>query len=160
MNRILKDTRRPRAEAAIRVIDMLVYLLVFVGGAYALTAPPNSVVDSLEHFEWLIILWSSLLMGGGLVGLIGRFSRRWLLETPATIAAAAGISIYVVVLWQYTFTSLTAVIATVLAAVALAFMVRRTLELQIFATQPSAVSVRTIREAMRRRTQDVAARNT
>jgi len=130
-------TRRQRIlEAAVRVLDLIVYATVFVGGAYALATPPNTVVDSLEGYEWLVTIWAILLLVGGLVGFVGRLTRYWLVESPATIAAATGITIYVVVLAQYTFLSITAAVATTLAIVAGAFMVRRWMELQIFASEP------------------------
>lgn len=151
--------RRQRALShAVRIIDLIVYAVVFVGGLYAIATPPDTVVDVLEHYEWLAIVWAILLVGGGLVGFIGRLTRYWLVENPATIAASSGILIYVVILYQYTFTSITAAVATALALVACGFMIRRWLELQIFATEPHRPRTERLLDAMKRRTRNTVSR--
>ena len=152
--------RRKRAlEAAIRVIDLIVYASVFAGGLYALLATPSAITESLAGYRWLIYLWTALLIGGGLVGFIGRLSRYWLVETPATIAAAFGISIYLIMLTPYLYRGLTVAIIFMMALVAMAFMVRRWLELQIFATEPGARWSTRFSQAIHRRTQNVVLRD-
>lgn len=128
--------RRLIYETAIRVLDLIVYTAILAGGVYALVSPPDTVRQSLEGYEWLAISWSVLLASGGLVGLIGRFTGYWLIETPATIASATGILIYTVILWEYAFTSITSAVATALVLVAFASMVRRWMELQLFGSEP------------------------
>lgn len=143
-------------EHAIKVIDLIVYGLVAAGGAYALGATPVSVIDSLEGYEWLATLWAVLLVVGGAVGFLGRLTGRWLVENPATIASLTGIVIYVAILAPYTFTSITAAVATALVAVAAAFMVRRWVELQMFGSEPDVTKMKA---ALQRRTGKTIATN-
>lgn len=152
--------RRRRLEAGIRVIDLVVYGAVFLSGVYAVAAPPDTIGGALAGAEVLIVLWSALLLGGGLVGFVGRLTRYWLVETPATVASAFGIAIYLTVLGQYAFSSPTVTVATALFVVALGFMVRRWLELQIFSTEPGAHWRARLQEALHRRTRNVVYRST
>lgn len=151
--------RRRRFEAVIRVIDVVVYAAVLVGGVYALIGPPQSIVDELVGAEWLIVVWAVLLITGGAVGFVGRLCRWWMVETPATVLAFAGILIYLVVLGRFTFTSITAAVATTLILVALGMTARRWAELQIFATDPAGTEFKVrLANALRRRTTDFPAR--
>lgn len=151
--------RRRRLEGGIRAIDIVVYAAVFVSGVYALMAPPDTVHGVLNGFEGLIVLWSALLLGGGLVGFIGRLTRYWLIETPATVASAFGIAIYLAVLSQYALSSPTTTVAAALFVVALGFMIRRWLELQIFSTEPGRNWRTRLDDAIHRRTQNVVPRH-
>lgn len=147
--------RRRRFEAIIRIVDMFAYVVVFGSGVYAIAATPTTVVDELAGAEWLIPMWATLLLGGGVVGFAGRLSRRWMLEVPSTWLSFAGILIYFVVLGRFAFTSITATTAALMLLVALAFIVRRWAELQIFAIDPDQSDFRSrMAEALRRRTQD------
>lgn len=151
--------RRRRFEITIRVLDLVVYAAVFTGGIFALAGTPRSVVDELIGAEWLIWLWSALLLAGGSVGFVGRLTRFWMVEVPATVLGFAGILIYLIVLGQYTFSSLTAAVATMLVLVALAMIARRWAELQIFATDPEHQDFRQrMADAIRRRTADFVSR--
>lgn len=151
--RPVETARRRRIEAAIRIIDLTVYAAVLAGGVYALVSTPATIVDELQGFEWLIGLWASLLLAGGSVGFVGRLSRYWFVEVPATVAAFFGIFIYFVVLGRYAFTSVTAAVAAALVLVAMCTMARRWAELQIFATDPDAHDFRhRMADALRRRT--------
>lgn len=154
MDRPPVDTnRRRKFEASIRAIDLVVYAAVFAGGIYAIIGTPATVVDELQGVEWLVWLWALLLLGGGLAGFLGRLTRYWFVEVPATVAAFFGILIYFVVLGRFTFSSITAAVATALVLVALATMARRWAELQIFATDPDATDLKTrMAELLRRRT--------
>lgn len=154
----VKPVRRYIYEIAIRVLDILVYTVVLAGGIYALVAPPDTVINALEGWEWLATAWGVLLAAGGLIGLCGRFAGYWLIETPATIASATGILIYTVILAEYTFTSVTAVVATSLVLVAFAFMVRRWMELQLFSTESGASWRKRFHEAWTRRTDNTVYR--
>lgn len=147
--------RRRRLEAGIRVIDMLIYFAVFVGGLYALFATPQTVIDELAGSMWLVAVWAGLLCLGGAVGFIGRLTRYWMFEMPSTWLVFAGILIYFVVLGRFTFTSVTAAVAALLVLVAMCAVARRWVELQIFATEPGKHDFRyRMAEALRRRTQD------
>lgn len=149
----VSTVRRRRIEAAIRIIDLVVYGGVFVGGIYALVGTPATVVGELQGFEWLVGLWASLLLAGGGAGFIGRLSRYWFVEVPATVAAFFGILIYFAVLGRYSFTSVTAAVAVTLVLAAMGNMARRWAELQIFATDPDAHDFRhRMADALRRRT--------
>lgn len=151
--------RRRLYEGAIRVLDLIVYVLVFAGGLYALWATPQSVVDEFVGWEWLIGVWAGFLLAGGLVGFAGRAARFWMIETPATIASFFGVLIYLIVLGRFTFTSITAAVAAALVAVAMLVMLRRWLELQIFGTQPGLDLRGRLLDAATRRTADVAHRH-
>ena len=154
MDRYPVDTsRRRRFEAIIRVIDLIVYAAVTVGGVYAVTATPTSIYDELQGAEWLIWLWGGLLLTGGLAGFVGRLVRYWFVEVPATVLAFFGIVIYVVVLGRFAFLSITAAVATTFVLVAAGLVARRWAELQIFATDPDATDFHTrMADALRRRT--------
>lgn len=152
--------RRRLYEAVIRIIDLIVYLAVFAGGVYALAFTPATVTEQLEQFPLLVVMWSALLMVGGLVGFIGRLTRHWMTEVPATVAAVFGILIYLVILGRFAFISITATVAAVLVLVAMFFMVRRWAELQIFSTEPGVLVFRErLALAIRRRTANVVAKD-
>lgn len=147
--------RRRRFEAIIRIIDLVVYAAVAVGGVYALVGTPATVVDELRGALWLVVVWAGLLCVGGAVGFLGRLTRYWMLEVPATVLAFFGVLIYVVVIGRFAFTSITAAVAALLILVAMGMLARRWAELQIFATDPDAHDFRhRMAEALRRRTQD------
>jgi hypothetical protein len=151
--------KRRRLEALIRIIDMVIYLAVLAGGVYALFFTPTSVTVELTGWEWLIAVWASLLLVGGALGFIGRLSRYWVLELPATAAATFGILIYAVVLGRTAFASITAAVAVTLVLVACGLMVRRYVELQIFGSDPDHKDFQhRLAEMIRRRTQDVPPR--
>lgn len=160
MDRFPVDPRkRQRLEALIRILDIVIYFTVFCGGIYALLFTPTSVQNELNGFEWLIGVWSSLLLIGGGAGFIGRISRYWVVELPATAAAFFGILIYVVVLGRTAFTSITAAVAVALTIVAMLIMVRRYVELQIFGGSPDNKDFKhRVAEMLRRRTLNVAPR--
>lgn len=146
-------------EATIRVIDLVVYFAVFVGGVYALVGTPNTVVDELVGWEWVIGLWAALLLVGGSAGFTGRLTRWWMVEVPATVLAAFGIGIYFVVLGRFAFASITSAVAVTLVCVAMLVMVRRYAELQIFASEPGADFRTRAAEALRRRTSNFVRRH-
>lgn len=151
--------RRHRFEAIIRIIDLIAYAAVFVGGVYALVGTPNTVVDELAGWEWVIGLWAALLLIGGSAGLVGRLSRWWMIEVPATALAAFGIGIYFIVLGRFAFASITSAVAVTLVCVAMLVMVRRYAELQIFASEPGADFRTRAAEALRRRTTNFVRRH-
>jgi hypothetical protein len=151
--------RRRALEAAIRIVDLVVYAGVFGGGAYVLLTAPSTLTESLQGYYWLIVVWSILLGGGGLIGFLGRLTRYWLVETPATIAAAFGIGSYLVVLSPYLLSSYAVAVLFIMALTAMAFMVRRWLELQIFATEPGTSWRTRLTLAANRRTQNTVNRS-
>lgn len=156
----VETPRRRRFEAVIRIIDLIVYAAVFAGGIYAITGTPKTVVDELAGAELLIWLWAGLLLAGGVVGFVGRFTRYWFLEVPATVLGFAGILIYLVVLGRSAFSSVTAAVATTFVLVALGMLARRWAELQIFATDPDATDFRSrMADALRRRTSNFVHRH-
>ncbi|QHF24092.1 hypothetical protein GTU73_08765 [Rathayibacter sp. VKM Ac-2804] len=155
----IPDEKRRRLESFIRIIDMVIYLAIVAGGVYALFFTPTTVQVELAGWEWLIGVWSLLLLIGGGVGFIGRLTRYWVLEVPAAPAAVFGILIYLVILGRTAFTSITAAVATTLVFVAMLVMIRRYVELQIFASDPTHLDFQSrVAEALRRRTQNVAPR--
>jgi hypothetical protein len=151
--------RRRRFETVIRIIDLIVYAAVLAGGVYALVGTPATVVDELTGAEWLIVVWALLLLGGGAAGFVGRLTRFWMVEMPATVLAFAGILIYFVVLGRFATSSITAAVAALLVLVAMGMIARRWAELQIFATDPDHQDFKTrMAEALRRRTANFVAR--
>lgn len=151
--------RRRRFERAIRVIDLIVYAAVFFGGIAAVFVPPTSATDELLRTPLLIGVWALLLLGGGAVGFIGRLTRYWLVEGPATIAAFFGTAIYLILLFNLALQTVTSTLAAALVFVAMASLARRWLELQIFGTEPGAGWRRRLRNAATRRTSDVVNRD-
>ncbi|MDF2578423.1 MAG: uncharacterized protein K0S49_2 [Microbacterium sp.] len=120
---------------------------------------PATVVDELTGAEWLIVVWALLLLGGGAAGFVGRLTRFWMVEMPATVLAFAGILIYFVVLGRFATSSITAAVAALLVLVAMGMIARRWAELQIFATDPDHQDFKTrMAEALRRRTANFVAR--
>lgn len=160
MERFPVPERKRRAlEATIRIIDIVAYFIIFVGGCYALFFTPDSVQRELSGAEWLVPLWAGFLLVGGGMGMVGRITRIWILEPPADVAAIAGAAIYFVVLGNTLFQSVTAGVATTLVFYAIIQMFRRYIELQIFGTDPKVHSFTDrIAETLRRRTANVAAR--
>lgn len=146
--------RRQFFEGVIRFTDLVTYAVIAIGGIYAVTATPNTVVDQLRGAEWLVLVWSALLVVGGAVGFIGRLIRRWMIEVPATWLAGAGILIYFVVLGRYTFTSVTSGVATALVLAAFFGLIRRWAELQIFSSEPDNDFKSRVVQALRRRTKN------
>lgn len=150
---------RHRYERVIRWIDLITYLLVVGGGVYALVATPNSIVDELVGWEWVIGLWAGMLLLGGSAGFLGRITRRWMVEVPATVLSAFGILIYFVVLGRFAFASITSAVAVALVGVAMLVMARRYAELQIFASEPGTDFRTRAAEALHRRTADFVRRH-
>lgn len=128
--------RRRVLEGLIRLVDMAVYGSVTVGGIFALTFPPRQVTLELAGWEWLIPMWGVILLLGGIGGLIGRLTRYWVIEVPALPLSGIGIGIYFVILGASSFQSAYSAVATMLILAALLNMIRRYLELQLFASEP------------------------
>ena len=155
----IPDEKRRRLESLIRIIDMIIYLAIVAGGVYALFFTPTTVVTELAGWDWLIGVWSTLLLVGGVLGFVGRLSRYWVLEVPAAPAGVFGILIYLVILGRTAFVSITAAVATTLVLVAMLVLIRRYVELQIFASDPSHKDFQSrVADMLRRRTQNVAPR--
>lgn len=151
--------KRRVLEAIIRIIDIVAYFIILVGGCYALFFTPDSVQRELAGAEWLVPIWAGFLLVGGALGMVGRISRIWIMEPPACVASIAGAAIYLVVLGGTLFQSVTAGVATTLVFYAGIQMFRRYIELQIFGTDPSVHSFADrVAEALRRRTANVAQR--
>ena len=132
----IEPRRRKVVEGSIRGIDIVVYLIVFVSGIYALLLTPTTVTTALQGWDWLIPWWASFLLVGGLFGMIGRISTIWMFEPPADFAAFVGILIYFVVLGNFAFSSVTSSVTTCLVFVAMLGIIRRYIELQLFGSDP------------------------
>lgn len=153
--------KRRVLEALIRITDLVIYAAVAVGGVFAFIAPPPTVQSELVGWEWLIPVWGAMLVVGGLGGFAGRLSRYWIVEVPALPFAGIGIGVYFLVLGTTaTVTPFTTVAAMIILA-AMLNVLRRYLELQIFASEPDDQHIRARVAAMlRRRTRDVVRRDT
>ena len=123
-------------EAAIRYVDLLVYAVVFMGGVALTTLPFGQATSILKGYELLVVVWAIFLLGGGLLGFLGRLTRYWMVENSATIASAFGALIYVVVLGHFAFESVTTLFTWTFIILAFGLLVRRWLELQIFGPEP------------------------
>lgn len=157
MNEARSAEVRRAKEAAIRVIDMVVYLFALASGVFALTVPPETIQDWLAGWGWVAVLWGVLLVVAGALGFIGRLTRIWVIEAPGTIAAVFGQSIYLLVLGAAGFSSATVWVALCMIAGAMLALVRRYIELQIFTTDPEVKSLPgRLAAALRRRTGNVA----
>jgi hypothetical protein len=155
----ISPKRRRRYERAIRILDLIVYFVVTIGGLAAVFATPTSATDALIQQPLLIAVWAVLLLGGGSIGFLGRLTRYWLIEGPAAIAAFSGAAIYLALLFNAALASATTTLAAALVAVAMLALGRRVLELQIFGTEPNAPWKQRIRNAITRRTTDVVPRD-
>ena len=150
-------SKRRFLEAVIRVIDIIAYGIILIGGIYAMFFTPESVQAGLARAEWLVPMWAGFLLVGGSLGMVGRITRIWVLEPPACVAAIAGAAIYFYVLGNTLFESALAGVAAMLVFYATIQMFRRYIELQIFGTDPNVHGVADrIVEALRRRTGNVA----
>lgn len=147
----LGDTSRRAREAAIRVVDLIVYALVVAAGVFALIVPPETVQRWLSGWEWVALLWGWLLIIAGILGFAGRLTRVWAVEIPGPIAALFGLAIYVLILGAAATRSVTVWVALSIVVIAGMFMLRRYVELLIFSTDPKA------RGWFGRRTSDAAA---
>ncbi|WP_091232664.1 hypothetical protein [Microbacterium sp. 3J1] len=146
-------------EAIIRIIDIIAYSIIVIGGGYALFFTPDSVQRELSAADWLVPMWAAFLLIGGGLGMVGRISRIWVLEPPALVAAIFGAAIYFVVLGGTLFQSVTAGVAAAFMLYATIQMFRRYIELQIFGTDPNVHGFADrMAEALRRRTGNVAPR--
>jgi len=152
------DLKRRRWEAVIRWVDIIVALLVFASGWFAVLATPDSILRQV-YFDWLIWVWGSLLLLGGVLAVAGRFIRIWAIELPGLVAAMFGVAIYGVVLGSIAVGGKPTVwVATCIAVIALITMFRRYVEIQLFILEPRETPARTyrdlVREAIKRRTPD------
>ncbi|MDF2990236.1 MAG: uncharacterized protein K0S37_750 [Microbacterium sp.] len=155
----VSSRRRRIYEAAIRIVDLVSYAIVFATGIYAVIATPATVQTELRHFPVLIFTWAFLLLAGGMVGFVGRLTRYWMVENSAAIAAFTGIAIYMILLGGSAVSSTTAAVATGMVVIAGLGMARRWLELQIFGIEPNLTMRQRVAVAMRRRTADVVPRD-
>lgn len=155
----INDSRRVK-EAIIRVIDIITYAAVLAGGFFAVKFTPDSVLQLLHGWEWVIYLWAGLLILGGVLGFIGRLTRIWAIEVPGTGAGIAGALIYSVVLANVATMTPTVWVAETLVIIATLTLLRRYIELQIFTTEPGAKSFTDrLAAAIRRRTTDTVGRH-
>ena len=152
------EQRRVRLQAAIRIVDLIVYMGAFLSGTALLIAPFAQIPETLDNHPVLVGLWTAFLLGGGLIGFLGRLTRFWMVETPATVSAAAGALIYVVVLVPYAIQNVFAALTLAFAIATLGFMVRRWLELQIFGSEPNTKFGQRLELALRRRTANAVKR--
>lgn len=155
----VEPKRRKIVNTGIRVIDIIIYLVVFAGGVYALWFTPKTVTQELHGWEWLIPWWSAFLLVGGLLGFVGRLTTIWILEPAAGVAASVGILIYLVVLTSTAFTSITSAVAACLVFVALLAINRRYFELQLFGSDPSRTDFKSrFADSLARRTRTIPPR--
>lgn len=147
-------TRKRRFyEGTVRVVDLIIYAVIAVGGFVAIAATPTSVVNELGSDSFLVWLWGLMLITSGIAGFLGRLTRRWMVETPATVLGIAGTLIYAAVLASLSLSNISAFVAMAFTLVASGILARRWLELQLFAAPPQSENVKAlIATAVRRKT--------
>jgi len=156
----VNDRQRQRKEALIRVIDLVAYAAVFVGGIGAFLSTPSTVKSALYGFPWLIIIWGVLLLLGGALGFAGRITRIWVIEIPGASAGFFGAAMYFVILGLASLRLPTAIVAVALVAVMMALLARRYVELQILTSEPGDVKFsQKFRAILRRRTTNTVSKH-
>ena len=146
------STKRRFYEGAVRVVDLVIYAVIAVGGFLAIIATPQSVIKELGSDSFLVWLWALMLIVSGISGFLGRLTRRWMVEAPATVLGIAGTLIYAIVLARLSMTNLSALVALAFTIVASGILVRRWSELQLFAAPQSDDVKALIAAAVRRKT--------
>lgn len=155
----ISPKKRKRIEFGIRLIDIACYVIIFCGGLAAMFFTPNTIIDELVGYEWIIPYWAAMLLIGGLLGFVARLSTIWIMEPAADIISMFGITIYFVVLGKTAFDSFTAILASCLILVALLGVIRRYLELQLFGSNPDDKTLQArLHAALVRRIPDVPPR--
>lgn len=132
----VEPKKRRKIEWGVRLTDLAAYTVIFIGGVAAMFFTPNTVTTELIGYEWLIPIWATMLLVGGLLGFVARITTIWIMEPAASVISMFGIAIYFIVLGKSAFSSLTAVLASCLIFVALLWVIRRYLELQLFGSNP------------------------
>lgn len=135
------DKRNRLKALVIRLIDIGIYALVLVGGMFILILTPEAIERQLSDLPWLIMLWSVLLILGGLLGLLGRLTGRWWVEAPGTVISMFGALIYAIVLLGVWAGGERTLVPAAFALVAFLTLVRRYVELQLFTSEPGDVSL-------------------
>ena len=136
MTTIEPSVYRRRMEAVIWVIDIVGYLAVVGMGIYATFFSPGSVTTFLKGWEWVVPIWCTFLLFGGLVGAVGRVSRLGLIEIPANTSAIFGVAIYLIVIQGLALQEPTAGVAAFAMIVVTGAILRRGVELQIYYSNP------------------------
>jgi hypothetical protein len=154
------NERRKRKEALIRVIDLIAYAAVFLGGVGAFLVTPDTVKSALAGFPILIVTWGMLLTLGGLLGFVGRLTRIWVIEIPGASAGFFGCAIYFVILGLSALRLPTAIVAVSFVACMMALLARRYFELKILTSEPGDTTfVTKLRNIMRRRTANTVSKH-
>ena len=84
-------------EPRVVTAAMGVAWLILIGIGYAaLATPPVSIAHEIGPL--LTAIWGSLLLGGGVLGLIGCLPGWWWVERAGVLAAGTGAAIYLVVI--------------------------------------------------------------
>lgn len=154
------NDQRKWKEALIRIIDLVAYSAVFLGGIGAFLVTPTTVKSALYGFPWLITVWGVLLLVGGFLGFVGRLTRIWVIEIPGASAAFFGSAMYFVILGLAALRLPTAIVAVALVAVMMALMARRYTELQILTSEPGDVGfTQKLRAILQRRTTNTVSKH-
>lgn len=154
------NDRRKMKEALIRVVDLLAYAAVFLGGIGAFLVTPSTVRSALYGFPWLIVTWGVLLLVGGFLGFVGRLTRIWVIEIPGASAGFFGSAMYFVILGLASLRLPTAIVAVALVATMMLLLARRYIELQILTSEPGDVTFGSkLRSILRRRTTNTVSKH-
>lgn len=134
--RMIPTRRRVILDAMLKVIDVVVGIAAIVGGVFTFVATPPTVLREVS-LPVLIVLWGVLLILGGFLMTLGRLTGIWIFETTGLAGATFGAAIYLAVVSSVIDTELGVVVACSLILIAMLFMLRRYVELQIFTATPA-----------------------
>jgi hypothetical protein len=153
---IVHGRTRKFREALIWVADMIVYGLLAISGWAVLTGPSAYVIKEVKY-PAIITIWGCLLFFGGLVALIGRVSRFWVVELPGNVAASGGALLYSFIILSAVSTG-SSLLLFMFVTIGWVTVVRRYIELRIFTSEPGDKFSERLAELITRRTTNTVPR--
>lgn len=151
----MDETRHRRGwERTLWVVDMIVYLILGVAGLSVLLDPADYVLVAVGGSVWILLLWSMLLIVGGMGSFVGRASRFWIIEYSTNVLVGWGSALYLLVILA-ALDSWGQVGVAALVFIALGFTLRRYAELNILVGEPRTGRLRErMASDIARRTED------
>lgn len=152
------ETRNSAKEAAVRIVDLIAYFALVIGGIGAILVTPETVNETIGKYPIVLAVWIALMLAGGILGFIGRLTRIWVVETPGASFGFFGAAMYFVILALASVDGVTALVVASLVLMMMGFMARRWIELQILTSEPGDVTLlqRFVRMMKRRTTNTVS----
>lgn len=119
----------------IRSIDIIVGTLVFTAGWFAIYAPPESLLHTIQ-WEFLIVGWGVALVLGGFLSGAGRAAGLWLPEVAGLALTIPGTLLYLVSRLSTTLSDIGTFVSAALVVVAVLSQLRRYIEIQSIISLP------------------------